>query len=186
VVGRLGTVELAASGAVFAPMSLAYTVGLGLAAAASSLVGRGLGGGDERASRRGAYAATGLAVGVITALSLAYIAFSFPIGRALTDDPEVARFIGFILIIGAIRLPFDAVNMIMYGALSGAGDTRYLFYLRIVLTWCLFVPLTAALAWWAGWSVYGAWIAIGVFLTVLACAEFGRFFRGKWARIEIA
>jgi len=186
VVGRLGTVELAASGAVFAPMSVAYTAGLGLAAAASALVGQGLGARDERASRRGAYAATGLAVGVITALALAYIAFSFPIGRALTDDPDVARVIGFILIIGAITLPFDALNMIMYGALSGAGDTRFLFYLRIILTWGLFVPLTIVLAWWVGWGVYGAWIAIGVFLTVLAFTELGRFIRGKWASIEIA
>jgi MATE family multidrug resistance protein len=185
VVGRLGTVELAASGAVFAPMSLAYTAGLGLAAAASALVGHGLGAGDERASRRGAYTASRLAVGVITALALAYIVFSFPIGRALTDDPEVARVIGFILIIGAITLPFDALNMVMYGALSGAGDTRFLFYLRVILTWGLFVPLTVVLAWWVGWSVYGAWIAIGVFLIVLAFAELGRFLRGKWARIEI-
>jgi putative MATE family efflux protein len=185
VVGRLGTVELAATGAVFAPMSLAYTVGLGLAASASALVGQGLGARDERASRRGAYTATALAVGVITALALAYIVFSFPIGRILTDDPEVARVIGFILIIGAITLPFDALNMVMYGALSGAGDTRFLFYLRTVFTWGLFVPLTVILAWWVGWSLYGAWIAISVFLAVLAAAELGRFLRGKWASIEI-
>ncbi|UCE26647.1 MAG: MATE family efflux transporter [Candidatus Coatesbacteria bacterium] len=185
VVGRLGTVELAASGAVFAPMSVAYTAGFGLAAAASALVGQGLGAGDERASRRGAYTATALAVGIITILALGYIALAFPIGRALTDDPEVARIAAFVLIIGAITLPFDALNMVMYGALSGAGDTRFLLYLRTILTWGLFVPLTVALAWWVGWRVYGAWIAIGIFLTVIAFTELGRFLRGKWARIKI-
>lgn len=185
VVGRLGTVELAASGAVFAPTSVAYTVGLGLAAAAAALVGQGLGAGDERASRRGAYTAAGLTVGVLTALAIGYIVFAFPIGRALTDDAEVARVVGFLLIIIAVTLPFDAVNMVMYGALSGAGDTRFLLYLRIALTLGLFVPLTVALAFWVGWGVYGAWIAIGVFLIVLTASELVRFVRGKWARIEI-
>jgi putative MATE family efflux protein len=186
VVGRLGTVELAASGAAFGPMSFAFTIGMGLAAAASALVGQGLGARDERASRRGAYAATGLAVGLLTALALGFIAFAFPIGRALTIDADVARVIGFLLIIGAITLPFDAINMVMYGALSGAGDTRFLFYLRTVFTWGLFVPLTVVFAWWFGWGVYGAWAAVGIFLTVVAFAELGRFLRGKWARIEIA
>jgi putative MATE family efflux protein len=187
VVGRLGTVELAASGAALGPMGFAFTIGTGFAAAASALVGQGLGARDERASRRSAYLATGLAVGLLTALALLFIAFAFPIGRALTDDPAVARAIGFLLIIGAITIPFDAINMVMHGALSsGAGDTRFLMYLRVILTWGLFVPLTVVFTWWLGWSVYGAWAAVRVFLVALALMELVRFARGKWARIEIS
>jgi len=185
VVGRLGTAELAANGAIFGPLGLAYTVGLGLAAAAAGTVGHGLGAGDERASRRGAFAAAALAVGALTVIALFYVAFSFPIGRAFTNDPEVARIFGFLLILGAVTLPFDAVNMVMYGALSGAGDTRFLFYLRVVLTWGVFVPLTAALAWWVGWGVYGAWGAFGIFVAILAFAEVKRFIGGRWASVEI-
>lgn len=185
VVGHLGTVELAASGAVFGPMSFAYTVGAGLAAAASALVGQGLGARDEQAARRGAYTATRFCVGALTALAFAYVAFSFPVGRALTNDPEVARVIGYVLIIGAITLPFDAVNMVMYGALSGAGDTRFLLVARIALGWGLFVPLTVALTFLTGWGIYGAWGSLGIYLAALAAVELGRFVRGKWAYVAI-
>ncbi len=186
VVTRTGTVPVAASGACFSLMTFPYSIGIGLGTAAGTLVGQGLGADDIVEARRSTYTAAMLSFFALMIVATIFALFSFPIGRIVSGDADVARTIGFILLVGAASLPLDSINMVLYGALQGAGDTRWLFLLRAILGWVFFVPLVLLLALVVGWGVYGAWSAMAVLLAILAGVQVLRFRGEKWTKDKIS
>ena len=80
---------------------------------------------------------------------------------------------------------FDAFLIITEGALRGAGDTRWTFYLEIVAGWGFFVPG----AWYVGvhleHGLTGAWLVGLAHVTLLAACLLQRFRSGAWQKIRI-
>ena len=63
-----------------------------------------------------------------------------------TDDPEVMVLGVALLRVGAAFQLFDAVAIVADGALRGAGDTRWPFLARLLLSWGVFRALGAEIA----------------------------------------
>ncbi|MFO0723453.1 MAG: MATE family efflux transporter [Myxococcota bacterium] len=156
----------------------------GVSLATASFVGRFLGAGRPDLAKR----AIKSAVPIVSALGLAAaLAFALA-GRALTaiftDDPAVHEAATtYALALSASQL-FVAWESLAEGVLSGAGDTRAVFWgsmpfnvLRVPLAWSLAFPLGlgAAGVWWA--------INLTTYLKVFAKGMAVR--RGRWARIQI-
>ena len=89
------------------------------------------------------------------------------------------------LILAAIFQAFDAIGIISYGALKGAGDTRVPAVLSVSLSWGLLLPLGYVLTYTAGLGYVGAWSAAAIYIAVIGPVMFWRFASEAWRKIDI-
>jgi MATE family multidrug resistance protein len=79
---------------------------------------------------------------------------------------------------------FDTVNLVISHALRGAGDTRFVGLVALVLSWPLLVwPTWASAAW--GWGLYTAWTAASLYIMAQAILFLWRFRRGPWRNLRV-
>jgi putative MATE family efflux protein len=158
-VARFGTPALAAMGLGFRVESWMYMVGVGFGAAAAAIVGQNLGAGQpDRAARAG-----WITVGYGTMVSLIAVVIELTIpGRlasVFTSDPSVILETAHYLRIAALAQLFTAAEIVLEGALGGAGDTLPPMIMSTSIS-ALRIPLAA----WAAthWGTTGIWSVISV------------------------
>ncbi|WP_235893825.1 MATE family efflux transporter [Oceanidesulfovibrio indonesiensis] len=192
IVGRIGTVELAASNIVFAVNTLGFLPMVGLHIAVSSLVGQAVGRGEPEDGAQ----ATGSALHMALLWSLAMIAIYIFAPRVIMDwfrpigtsDAEWAAIVsmGVVLLrFVALYCLFDTVAVIYFGALKGAGDI--LFVMRAIGTIAVFglaIPAWLVLeVLHAG--LIAAWIVVSVYVVLLGAAGWLRFRQGGWRSMRV-
>ena len=90
------------------------------------------------------------------------------------------------LIAAAIFQLFDAIAIILSGALRGAGDTVWPGVATLVLSWTCIVGVGHLLV--ATAPTLGAaspWIGAAAFLITLGIAMLARFMGGKWRSMRL-
>ena len=185
LIARMGDASMAASQAFVMLLSLSFMQAIGVSIAASTLVGRYVGAGDREAVKRSFGSALTLGVGVATLVAALFIALPGPLLRIFSDDPAVVALGGSLLLPGALFQLFDAIAIITEGALRGAGDTRWPFFVQTALGWGFFLPLAYTLGVVLDGGLGGAWTGglISIALTALVLVR--RFRSGAWERIRI-
>ena len=79
----------------------------------------------------------------------------------------------------------DAINLVVGGALRGAGDTRFVLLATSLATWLLWIPGELVLLLWFDAGLVAAWLWMTVFVFLLAGVFWVRFRRGRWKTIEM-
>ena len=81
----------------------------------------------------------------------------------------------------------DTVNIVMNGALKGAGDTRFVLVYSVLLNWGAWIPGTAALLWLlpGDHALKPVWLWMMLYVLIFASGFWLRFRRGKWKRIKM-
>ena len=130
VVGRLGTVELAASSIAFRINGTAFFPALGLGQAAGILVGHARGAGDNDAISGIAWQSVLVCEGWMLVMAVVFATASAPLMAAFAGHgPDSARIIeagSMIMKFVAFYCLFDAANVMIGCVLSSAGDTHWL------------------------------------------------------------
>lgn len=185
LVARLGDAAMAASQAFIILLSLSFMQAIGLSTAVSTLVGNYIGAGDlsaaERSLRSGLKLATLLAAGI----AIVFVAFPESLVAIFSEDADVLRLGASLMWVGALYQVFDAFAIVSDGALRGAGDTRWPFVVRFLLSWFLFLPLGYTFGILMGGGLAWAWFGGVVYVAVLAAMLMYRFRSGAWKTIEI-
>ncbi|HMA02801.1 MAG: MATE family efflux transporter [Gemmatimonas sp.] len=180
---KFGTPALAALGVGHRVESWSYMVGVGFGAAAAAIVGQNLGARQVDRAARAAWIATGfaMAIGLVAAIGEYSLATSF--ARLFTSDPLVIAESARYLRIGAISTLFAGAELVLEGALGGAGDTLPPMLTSTTLT-ALRIPLAA----WAAtrWGTSGIWwtislTALGRGVAMMVLWKWGRWKRVVWA-----
>jgi MATE family multidrug resistance protein len=156
----------------------------GLSLAVSSLVGRYLGAGEKEQARQVVRKAFPLATVMGLAAMLMFgLAGPFLTGL-FTENPVVHKEAMIYAGVLAYSQLFVAWEALFEGTLSGAGDTRTVFWLsapfnllRIPLAWIFAFPL--------GWGAAGIWWAINITTVMKAMVKGWAVWRGKWAEMEV-
>ena len=153
------TAAQAAYTAALAIENLAFQPGIAYGMAATPLVGQNLGAGKPDRAERSAWVATWQAVAIMTLTGATFLLMPHWLAAPFKKDAAVVPIIVAYLRINSFSEPFLAMNMVLRGALQGAGDTRApalitgasLWLVRIPLAWLLAIRLEmgAAGAWWA-------------------------------------
>jgi MATE family multidrug resistance protein len=104
--------------------------------------------------------------------------------------PEVAAetiAIGSTLMVAAAFFQvFDAVGIVLIGALRGAGDTLWPGLMTIILSWSVIVGGGWALVRLApGLGPLGPWIAASAYIALFAGILLWRWKRGAWRSIRV-
>lgn len=166
MVGWLGAVPLAAHGLVLNLASLSFMVPLGISTAAATRVGNRLGADEPWVTA--ARAAMLLGAGVMLVSAGLFATFPAALAGLYTDDAEVLAAAARLLPIAAAFQLFDGLQVVAFGVLRGAGDTRVPSLANVLGYWFGGLPLGAWLAFGAGWGVEGMWTGLAVGLALVA------------------
>lgn len=192
VVGSLGAESLAATNIVFSINGLVFLPMIGMSVAASVLVGQAMGAKDpDRANFSNTSA---LYVSLAYTLFLDFFLVFFPrelLGLFRPQDVSPEQFAailetGVILLrMVAVYCLFDAVGIIQYGALRGAGDTRFVMLAMLGTSLGVLVLPTWLMVRVLGWGLYPAWVCVLAYIAGLAVILRLRFLRGAWRGLRV-
>ncbi|MEM7347420.1 MAG: MATE family efflux transporter, partial [Chloroflexota bacterium] len=116
---------------------------------------------------------------------LSYLVAPAALIGIFSDEPSVIEAGVTILRLVALYQVFDAVAIVLAGALNGAGDTKFTLLARSILAWGVFIPAVWVLIFPLEQGVWGAWAAALGYLGGLGVVYFFRFRSGYWKTIEL-
>ena len=189
VTERVGDVAFAVSNACFAVNYLIFAPMEGFALGAATLVGQAQGRGDAAAAHRNAMRTLLLGVVFVAAVSLLAVAFCRPILSIFSpDDAEVsAEFVSLgstLFLWMAAWQVFDATDIIISGALKGAGDTKFVFWWMFIVAFCVWLPIVGVVAHFGG-SMSDLWGTMVVYVVIICIGSSIRWRRGHWRTIRL-
>jgi MATE family multidrug resistance protein len=193
IVGRMGEAHSAASWIALRYMMLSFQPTLGLQMAVSAVVGRHIGARNRQAAEHRAWLGMKLGMAYMASCAVLMIVFRKQmIGSFITDEysaemaAQVLTIGSSVMICAAFFQLFDAMAIIMAGALRGAGDTVWPGAITAALSWVFIVGVGLLIARLRPeWGAVGPWIGAALFITTLGIAMVWRFARGPWREIDL-
>jgi putative MATE family efflux protein len=178
IVAPLGTIAIAAHSLAITVESLCYMPGYGIAEAATTLVGQGIGAGQKLLTRSFARMSVGLGISVMTVMGIMMWIFApelmsimSPVNEVITQGTQVLR-------IEAWVEPMFAAAIVANGVFIGAGDTIIPAIMSLFSMWAVRLTLAASLA--PKYGLKGVWMAMATELTFRGSIFLIRLFKGKW------
>ena len=179
IVAPLGTIAIAAHSLAITVESLCYMPGYGIAEAATTLTGQGIGAGQKLLTRSFAYMSVGLGITVMTIMGVMMWIFAPELMGVMSPVEEVIAQGTEVLRIEAWAEPMFAAAIVVNGVFIGAGDTIIPAIMSLGSMWAVRLTLAATLA--PKYGLKGVWTAMAIELTFRGCIFLIRLFKGGWA-----
>ena len=177
IVAPLGTVAIAAHSLAITVESLCYMPGYGVAEAATTLVGQGIGAGQRLLTRSFARMSVGLGISVMTVMGVLMWIFAPELMALMSPVEEVIALGTQVLRIEAWAEPMFAAAIVCNGVFIGAGDTLIPAIMSLGSMWAVRLTLAATLA--PKYGLKGVWTAMAIELVFRGSIFLMRLFRGK-------
>jgi MATE family, multidrug efflux pump len=182
LVGRFGTVALAAHGIAQQLAAISFMVPLGISNAATVRAGRACGRGDTGALRLGAFGALTLGIGWAVLAVVVFLTIPTLLIGVFLDPSDPSR--GEILTIGrqllfmaALFQLVDATQVIGGALLRGMRDTRLPMLIAAASYWLVGAPAAWVFGFPAGLGAQGVWLGLVLGLGTAAVLLTLRFWR---------
>jgi len=179
IVAPLGTIAIAAHSLAITVESLCYMPGYGIAEAATTLVGQGIGAGQRLLTRSFARMSVALGIGVMTVMGVLMWIFAPELMGLMSPVEEVITLGTQVLRIEAWAEPMFAAAIVCNGVFIGAGDTIIPAAMSLVSMWAVRLTLAATLA--PKYGLKGVWTAMLTELLFRGSIFLIRLFKGRWA-----
>ena len=190
-VGTLGMHEGVTTNIAFNIESLAFLPMVGMMIGVAVIVGQRLGENKPQLAEKAAWSAIHLTLTFFGILAVFYLmvpkVFIYPFALhggldELTNGVEtivvLLRFVAFFCI-------FDAIFLVFLGALEGAGDTRFIMKMSLVITVFLFViPCYLYIRYFEA-TLHGLWWIITINVVIYCVVFFWRFKTGPWKSMRV-
>lgn len=177
-----GTPALAALGVGQRVESWTFMIGVGCGAAAAAIVGQNLGARQTDRAQAAGWIATGFATIVCAVGAVLEYTVAPQFTGLFSRDPAVIAEGAHYLRIAAVSTLFSGSELVLEGALGGAGET-----LPPMLTSSTFTVLRLPLAAWAAtrWGTAGIWWTISITAMGRAVAMMSLWRWGRWKRKSV-
>ena len=182
IIAPLGAVAIAANAFAVTAESLCYMPGYGIGSAATTLVGRSIGAGDEKTAKCYGNVCTVMGVVFMTGTGLLMMIFCPYVFQMLTPDPAVRELAAEVLRIELLAEPLFAVSIVAAGALRGTGDTLVPSLMNLGSIWVVRLGLAVLLVGRIG--LHGMWIAMAVELCVRGLLMLYRHATTKYYKVQ--
>ena len=184
-VANLGTTAYAAHQIGMNMMSLTFSLGDGLSVASVALIGRSLG--EERRDLAKLYASMCQRIGLFCAfvMSMVFLFFGRNLYGLFSSEQEILDMGVMIMRMLCVIIYLQITQVIFFGCLRGAGDTKYTAFASMIsvaiirpgLSWLLCYPL--------GLGLLGVWLGLFGDQFMRFCLGYFRMKQGKWLKIKI-
>ncbi|MDW7681342.1 MAG: MATE family efflux transporter [bacterium] len=191
LVGRFGAITLAATNITFNINSIAFMPMVGLGIAVEIIVGQRLGENRPKLARYGTYSALHITILYMGSIALTYVIFPtlYLLPFAAKADPvqfrEVTSITIQLLKFVAFYSLFDTLNIIFSNALRGAGDTRFVMFTSVALSWIVMIIPTYFATVVYRWGLITTWIFLTGYIVILGIIFYIRFLGGKWESMRV-
>ena len=184
-VAHLGTTQMAAHQIGMNLMSMSFSFGDGLSVASVTLIGQSLG--RKRPDMAKIYGNVCQKIGLLCACLVATIYFLFgkQIFTLFSQEAVILEYGGQIMRILSVILFFQIEQVVLFGCLRGAGDTKFtalvslisVTFIRPGMSWLLCYPL--------GIGLIGAWLGTFCDQVLRFILTFLRFRKGEGTKIRL-
>lgn len=189
LMGRLGVQEQEASTMAFALNEVAFLPMMGIGTAASVMVGQNIGARDIPTAREAVRNAALLVCLYMGTWALLYVflpdqllgIFKRPDDPAQTETLATARLL---LRYVAAYVLFDGLNITYRSALQGAGDTQFVMWLGIGLSWLL-LALPSYLLWRFDAAISDYWGVLVGYVVMAGAVFYWRYRQGRWEGMKV-
>jgi putative MATE family efflux protein len=184
--GGTEAVNGAATTDVVGVLKLTFTACLAFGTSTATLVSQSLGERDPDKASRFGWASVRLGLVLFGILGLCEgVFFTAPIVRLVSHSELVQKAAFMPMRIMGICTPLIAVGMILTQALFGAGNSRYVMVVELILHFTCLVPLAYLLGITFNGGLVGIWIAAVVYVVLLSSAMIWKFASGDWKSIKL-
>lgn len=166
-------------------LSVTFMSGLAFGTATASLVSQSLGEKNPVLAEKYAFESAKIAVALYGILAVITFLFPETIASLLTRDSAVIEVTAETLRMMAPALVIVACALIFTQALFGAGNTRFVMVVEMILHFGCLVPLAYLLGITFGFGIKGIWSATIVYATILCIVMGLKLKLGGWKKIEL-
>lgn len=179
-IATLGMTSVAANAVFSTAESLSYMPAFAFANACTTLVGQALGARKPDLAKRYAWRTVGVGMAVMFATMLGLYFFANPLVRIINSDADVVVLAEKCLKIVAFVQPVQVVTWVLAGALRGAGDTKWPFYITAIGNWLVRAVGALLCIYVFHLGLAEAVICMCLDQVVRAALMIWRFRQGKW------
>ncbi len=184
--GQSEAVNGAATTAIIGILKLTFTACLAFGTATATLVGQSLG--AERPDKAATYGWSSVRLGLVIfgiVGLLEGVIFTKPILAFVSHSAAVQEAALVPLRMMGLTTPVIAVAMILTQALFGAGNSRFVMIVELILHFTCLMPLAWLFGVTLGGGLPGIWASAIVYALGLAAAMVWKFGRGDWKTTKI-
>ncbi len=184
-VAHLGTTQMAAHQIGMNMMSMSFSFGDGLSVASVTLIGQSLG--RQRPDMAKVYGNVCQKLGLLCAclVSTAYFLFGKEIFMLFSQETPILEYGSIIMRILSITLFFQIEQVVLFGCLRGAGDTKFTALVSLISVTCIRPGLSWLLCYPLGVGLIGAWLGTFADQALRFLLTFFRFRKGQWTKIRL-
>ncbi|MBK7401728.1 MAG: MATE family efflux transporter [Myxococcales bacterium] len=184
--GKAEAVNGAATTAIIGILKLTFTACLAFGTATATLVGQSLGEKNPEGAAKYGWASVRLGLVLFGILGLCEgIFFTKPILAFVSHSAAVQEAALLPLRMMGLTTPFIAVAMILTQALFGAGNSRFVMIVELILHFTCLMPLAWLFGVTLGGGLPGIWASAIVYVLGLAAAMVWKFSRDDWKTTHI-
>ena len=185
IIGQIGTQEQAVGHILINLALLLILPAVGLGIASTSLVGQALGREDKDDAYQWGWEVVRVAALIMALAGLPLWLFPQEILRLFTPDIHLIELGTWPLRISGIAITLEVTAMVLTQALLGAGASKQVMRINLIMQWAVLLPLAYFVGPLAGAGLTGVWILQGVQRISLSMI-YGVMWRSKqWADIRI-
>jgi len=190
VIGSIGVIEQAAVNIAFSWNLLAFLPLIGLAIATTALVGKNMGAVYIQGANDAVYSSLIIGYAYIIALSCLYLIMpeklvSIFCPPGAENFQEISVISGMLLRYIVIYIFFNVMLTVFSGALRGAGDTKFIMYVSVMVHWLLLTLPAFLLVYVFHTDIQYVWLVFILFSILLGLIYLLRFYYGPWREIRV-
>jgi multidrug resistance protein, MATE family len=179
-------VNSAATMVIVGILKLTFTACLAFGTSTATLVSQSLGEGNPDKAARFGWVSVRLGLLIFGLVGfLEGVVFPRQILSIVTQSPAVLEAALMPMRIMGVCTPLIAVGMILTQALFGAGNTRFVMIVELVLHFSCLVPLAWLLGIKLDYGLVGIWSSAVIYVIALTAIMVWKFARGDWKAIRI-
>lgn len=189
LVGRLGETAFMAANIALSVNMIAFMPTIGIGQAAGILTGQHIGRRDLDGAAVAGWRAVHL--GWLYTLFAASTFVLMPdlyirlFGGGDAPFEEVVSLARILLVFASCWGLMDATNLILSGALRGAGDTHFVMWYETSMAWFFFAAGELLIVLVFDWGVLVAWAWALIYISLLALGMIARFRSKQWQKIQL-
>jgi multidrug resistance protein, MATE family len=184
--GKPEAVNSAATTVIVGILKLTFTACLAFGTSTATLVSQSLGEQNPEKATKFGWVSVRLGLIIFGVVGLLEGVLLTPqILSVVSQSPAVQEAALLPMRIMGICTPLIAVGMILTQALFGAGNTRFVMIVELILHFTCLVPLAWLLGITFGFGLPGIWGAAVVYVILLTAVMVWKFARGDWKGIHI-
>ena len=124
-------------------------------------------------------------IAIMGTLGVVFMTQGAALAHLMSRDPTIEDQVPRTLFICGIVQVFFAMGLVIRQGLKGCGDAKATFWITLVSTVCVRVPLAWFVGVYLGYGLPGIWVGLCVELGVRGLLFLHRFTSGKWEGLRV-